>query len=251
MRDTKRIKAVIFDLDDTLISWEKLAHMSWREFNRPKYDRIHDLVTQWGHTLPPKEQFADVINELNRQSWEKALETGRAEGLAAVLLRGLAFCGVDTADLTPQPILEAYQWEPLPGVVPFPDAHAVLEAIQAQGYKIGLITNAYQPMWMRDNELAHYDLLRFFTARITSGDTGFLKPHPAVYWRMLGLLNLMPHEAIFVGDRPTHDIQGAHSVGMTAVLMAPPYLNHDLGGQTPDFTIASLSELLPILEQLG
>ena len=180
MRDTKRIKAVIFDLDDTLISWEKLAHMSWREFNRPKYDRIHDLVTQWGHTLPPKEQFADVINELNRQSWEKALETGRAEGLAAVLLRGLAFCGVDTADLTPQPILEAYQWEPLPGVTPFPDAHAVLEAIQAQGYKIGLITNAYQPMWMRDNELAHYDLLRFFTARITSGDTGFLKPHPAV-----------------------------------------------------------------------
>ena len=250
MRTNKRIKAVIFDLDDTLISWEHMAHNSWRAFNRPKYDRIHDHITQLGHTLPSKEHFANALNELNQQSWERALETGRAEGLTAVLLRGLAFCGVDTADLDPQAILHAYHWEPIPGVALFPDTHHVLEAIQGQGYKIGLITNAYQPMWMRDRELEEYDLLRYFSARITSGDTGFMKPHPAVYWRMLGLLDLMPHEAIFVGDRPAQDIAGAHSVGMLGVLMAPPYLNYELDGVAPDFTIASLSDLLPILADL-
>jgi putative hydrolase of the HAD superfamily len=250
MRLNKRIKAVIFDLDDTLISWENMVHTSWRLFNRPKYDRIHDHITQLGHSLPSKEHFANALNELNQQSWEHALETGRADGLAAVLLRGIAFCGVDTADLDPQPILEAYNWEAVPGVVPFPDTHHVLEAIQAEGYKIGLITNAYQPMWMRDGELVHYDLLRFFSARITSGDTGFIKPHPAVYWRMLGLLGLMPHEAIFVGDRPAQDIAGAHGVGMLGVLMAPPHLSFELEGVVPDYTIASLSELLPILAQL-
>jgi FMN phosphatase YigB (HAD superfamily) len=95
-----------------------------------------------------------------------------------------------------------------------------------------------------------FDMMKYFDARITSGDTRFMKPHPAIYWRMLGMLHLTPEEAVFVGDRPENDIQGANAVGMISVHMNPPHVKFDLNGIIPNYTITQLQQLLPILEQL-
>ena len=103
------------------------------------------------------------------------------------------------------------------------------------------------PMWMRDIELAHYGLLDYFDARITSGDTGYMKPHPAIYWRAMGLLDTTPDRAVFVGDRPENDIVGANEVGMVSVLMSPDHLDIPLNGVEPNYTITRLGQLLPIL----
>ncbi|MCP4417004.1 MAG: HAD family hydrolase, partial [Chloroflexi bacterium] len=147
-------------------------------------------------------------------------------------------------------ILCVYDWTPLPGVVPFDDTLAVLDYLKKSGYKIGLITNAMQPMWMRDIELRAYGILDYLDARLTSGDVGFMKPHPFIYWRALELLSMEPQEAVFVGDRPANDIAGANDAGMISVLMSPPHLNHELNGVRPNYTISKLEELLPILAQL-
>lgn len=250
MRQDKRIKAVIFDLDDTLITWEKIDISSWREFNRPKIENIHTYLTAQGHTLPEKDKFALLFHETNRSAWEEAKETWMGARLIDVIVRCLELCALPVDQVDMEEVLQVYNWESIPGVVPFEDTHDVLSALKEQGYKIGLITNSYQPMWMRDIELTQFNLLQYIDARITSGDTGFMKPHPAIYWRMLGLLNLTPEEAVFVGDRPENDIQGANNIGMLSVLMSPPYLDHPLEGARPDFTITTLSELLPILEAL-
>ncbi|MCB0034668.1 MAG: HAD family hydrolase [Anaerolineales bacterium] len=250
MRDEKRIKAVLFDFDDTLITWENINISSWREFNRPKFDSIHSYLSGEGHELPDPDEFALIMHTLNYEAWEKARQTWEGVRLLSVLCAGLERCGINPAEVDKDALLEAYNWQHIPGVVPFPDTHDVLGVLKSQGYKIGLVTNSYQPMWMRDIELNKFELMQYIDARITSGDTGFMKPHPAIYWRMLGLLNLTPEEAVFVGDRPANDIQGANNVGMLSVLMSPPYLDHPLDGAQPDYTISRLSELLPILEAL-
>jgi putative hydrolase of the HAD superfamily len=105
-------------------------------------------------------------------------------------------------------------------------------------------------MWMRDSELVAYNLIQYFDARVTAADIGYLKPHPFIYHRAIEMLQTTPEKAVFVGDRPKNDIAGANDSGLTSVLMDPPHLNRDLDGVVPDYTISSLSELLPILEHL-
>jgi FMN phosphatase YigB (HAD superfamily) len=90
----------------------------------------------------------------------------------------------------------------------------------------------------------------FLDARITSGDVGYLKPHPEIYEHILKMLELKPEQAVFVGDRPQNDIAGANIAGLTSVLISPPHLDRDLEGVVPDYTITTLSELLPLLENL-
>jgi putative hydrolase of the HAD superfamily len=105
-------------------------------------------------------------------------------------------------------------------------------------------------MWMRDIELQAFGILDFLDVRLTSGDVGYMKPHPFIYWRALELLGVKPEESVFVGDRPANDIAGANEAGLTSVLISPPHLNRDLDGVRPNYTISNLKELLPILAQL-
>jgi putative hydrolase of the HAD superfamily len=249
MRQEKRIKAVIFDFDDTLVDWST-ASLSWREFVTPKYANIHQYLVETGHNPPPAEELLPLFFSNVRQVWEEAKQTWAGARLTDALWRSFATAELNLQQINMDEVLHAFNWTPCPGVRPFDDAHAVLNELERQGYKLGLITNAFQPMWQRDIELREYGLLNYFPARITSGDTGFMKPHPAIYWRMLGMLHLMPNEAIFVGDRPENDILGAQNVGMPNVWMRPPHVNYDLNGILPDYTISSLSELLPILAAL-
>lgn len=250
MSENNPIKAVIFDLDDTLIDWSGM-NMTFREFIDPKLVHVHKYLVDQGFEVASAEKLADLVHDYSRFVWHRALETGGGASLVNALKLTFDELGIPIEAVNMDEVLQAYRWEPFPGVVPFEDTHDVLTDLKEAGYKIGLVTNSYQPMWMRDVELRKYDLIDYFDARITSGDTGFIKPHPAIYWRMLGLLNLMPEEAVFVGDRPDQDIKGAHSVGMPNVLMSPAHLNRELNGVRPDYTIRQLSELPSILETLN
>ncbi|MCA9981199.1 MAG: HAD family hydrolase [Anaerolineales bacterium] len=249
MRNDKQIKAVLFDFDDTLIDWSK-STLGWREFLTPKYQNIHRYLCQTGHNPPDEEEFVTVFYHKVRQVWEDALQTWAGARLIDALWLGFEEMELDLERIDMDAVLRAYDWSPRPGVRPFDDTHAVLDEIKARGYQIGLITNSFQPMWFRDIELREYGLLDYFDARITSGDTRFMKPHPAIYWRMLGLLDRLPEEAIFIGDRPQNDILGAQNVGMPNVLMKPPHVDHPLEGIEPDYTITRLTDLLPILDEL-
>lgn len=249
MRSTKNIKAVIFDFDETLIDWSG-SEMRFSDFNKPRFGAIRDHFAAHGYDLPDVETFADGGSAAIRHEWNIKRETHAGANFGDALLALLTGYGIPQDKIDLDEVYRIFDWAPMPGVAPFPDTHDVLQTLKERGYKIGLITNSFQPMWFRDIELRAYDLLKYLDARITSGDTRFMKPHPAIYWRMLGLLDLMPQDAIMVGDRPGHDIQGAHNVGMAGVLMSPPYLNRPLEGVEPDFTIESLTELLPILDQL-
>ncbi len=245
------IRAVIFDLDDTLIDWSAQAS-SWQAFVQPRNEAVYQHLVDLGHTisLTPAE-FGERLYELSVASWQAAKENWRGVSFRQVWQQLLTELNLDLASINLETLLHAYNWEPFPGVILFEDTLAVLETLRQQGYALGLITNSSHPMWMRDIELKHYGLLDYFPARITSGDTGYMKPHPAIFWRMLGLLDLEPGQAVFVGDRPANDIAGANEVGMVSVLLKPHNLERDLNGICPHHTITRLTELLPILAQLN
>jgi putative hydrolase of the HAD superfamily len=249
VREKHRIKAVLFDMDDTLIDWSGVeVDVTAVEIHH--LQNVYTHLTTLGHQPPPFPDFFNQFREIMVATWTEAKKSWAGVSFAQVLQTLFTSCGLKTKQIDMDGVLHAYNWSVLPGVAPFDDTLPVLAKLKNAGYKIGLITNAMQPMWMRDIELRAYGILDYLDARLTSGDVGFMKPHPFIYWRALELLEVQPEESIFVGDRPANDIAGANEAGLISVLMAPPHLNRELNGVRPNFTISSLSELLPILAQL-
>ncbi|MGB1250684.1 MAG: HAD family hydrolase [Candidatus Promineifilaceae bacterium] len=247
------IDTIIFDLDDTLISWETQT-ITWPDYLTPMMVRAAGYLNGLGHTVDV-EAFGRRFGRNIRTAWDtaRAERTWEAVHMAGIAQQTLSDFDIDPSSVDIHALLKAFEWYPMPGVAPFPDTHAVLDTLRAMGYKIGLITNAFQPMWMRDIEIETYGLMGRLDARITSGDTGFMKPHPAIYWRMLGMLDSRPDRAMFVGDSPRNDIAGANKTGMVSVQIDPAHINKsaELDIENADYTITTLSELLPILKTLA
>jgi FMN phosphatase YigB (HAD superfamily) len=246
----RQIEAVIFDLDDTLISWSEPT-VEWEVFHLGRVEQIHKYLVANGYTLPETKEFHEFIRDRIRQTWDDARGIWTIPSMGEIMRQILLDLNVDVTQVDMRALLEIYNWGVFPGVIPFEDTHDVLEELRHRKYKIGLVTNSIFPMWMRDVELEEYDLIKFLDARITSGDIGYLKPHPQIYEKILEMLDVSPERAVFVGDRPRNDIAGANEVGLISVLMAPPHLERELNGVVPDYTIRCLSELLPLLEKLA
>jgi putative hydrolase of the HAD superfamily len=244
------LKAVIFDMDDTLLDWSQRSQ-DWQEYHRQHLAQVFDYVAREVHPVRALDVFCDAVWLLGRQAWLEAERGLRAPHLGAVMGKALEQIGVPADLIDVEACLRAYDWQPIGGVAAYPDAGAVLPMLVGHGVKIGLITNAYQPMWMRDRELEAFGLLGHFAdCRLSAADVGYLKPHPAIFEAALDCLGVQVGEAVFVGDNPEADIAGAQSIGMKAILRVghrvPPLIS---GLIIPDGAINSLYELLPILDR--
>lgn len=243
------IAAVLFDFDDTLVDWSRKSQ-SWEEISLISIGNIHAYLTRAGHKLPDIPELHRQYQAILKKSWKHANLTWESVCFATVLQETFTACNLNLAQIDLNTIMHVYDWQPISGVVPYRETIPVLQNLRQNGYKIGLITNAMIPMWMRDVELRHYQLLDYFDVRLSSGDVGYIKPHPAIYLEALKQLDTSPAQAIFVGDRPAYDIAGANNAGMISVWLNPPHLDEKLDGVEPDYTITNLTELLPVLKDL-
>ncbi len=248
LQATPQIEAVIFDLDDTLISWAE-PQISWPEYLTPMMQSVAAYLNENGAETDAR-TFGMTFGRNIRSAYDadRNSDSNTAVSLAGLVHQTLTALNIDPDTVDIQAVMRAFDWYPMPGVHAYPDTHAVLTELKQRGYKLGLITNAFQPMWMRDVELEQDGLIDYFDARITSGDTGFMKPDPAIFWRMMGLLDTTPDKAMYVGDTPNRDVLGANRSGMTSVFIDPPHLDKvaATSEEDPDYTITSLTELLAL-----
>ncbi len=82
-----------------------------------------------------------------------------------------------------------------------------------QRYKVGLLSNAW--ITLREWIEQHTPLAGLFHAIVISAEVHLMKPDPRIYARMLGELGVLPHEAVFIDDRP-ENVEGARRVGLHA-----------------------------------
>ena len=115
----------------------------------------------------------------------------------------------------------------------------------SENFKVGLVSNfTYSP--------AIYASLRklringYFNAVIVSEDVGWRKPHRTVFTKALKMLHVKPEEAVFVGDSPKEDMEGAKNVGMRTVFVCSGFNTlKDLEKYSvePDMVFRGLKEL--------
>jgi len=123
----------------------------------------------------------------------------------------------------------------------YDDVEDALRRLQANGLRLGLISNSHRPLRSFGS---HFGLEGLLTVTISSYDHGFMKPHPSIFERALREMGVSAPEAVMVGDSLAHDVAGARQVGMTGILLArngPPSV--DAGAPV----IRSLGELPTLL----
>jgi len=148
---------------------------------------------------------------------------------------------------------ESYSRETLIGSLELrADCHEALARLKQMGLYLAAVSNA------DENQLAPLvergQLHRWLTHWTSSEAARSCKPHRQFFDVALEKSGLSADQVLFVGDSLEQDIQGAHAVGMTTVLISEvdgPAPMH-VGRQTPepDFKITSLHELPAIVESL-
>ena len=126
---------------------------------------------------------------------------------------GLIESEVNTVQTAMQRFLEARS-----DIAPhlYPDALPCLEFFQAQGLRLGVVTNG-------NAELGNFLDGRFFgNLCVTSGDAGALKPSLVPFVAAAQLADVAPSRVLFIGDALDKDVAGANVCGMVSC-----WLNRD------------------------
>jgi len=123
------------------------------------------------------------------------------------------------------------------------DVIPTLIELRDAGLKLGIICNTPLQGEVIDKHLEIEGLIDFFPVRIYSSDVGYRKPDRRIFTAALKELDVRGPEAIYVGDRPRPDVNGAHRANMLAVLRQRP------GApvcETADFCIPKIGDLLTL-----
>jgi len=195
------IKAVLFDLDDTL--WPLVPVLNNAEAVLYDWLSVHTpgITRQFSN-----EQLRDLRMELRPTDpqYQYNLWALRHAALTqACYLTGENQAMVDQAMAVFSHARNA--------VTPFDDVLPGLASLRAR-FMVGSISNGFA-------DLEAIGIAHHFQTSLAAHHFGCAKPDPAIFLAACKALSVAPHEALYVGDDPTMDVQGAQNAGLQAVWM--------------------------------
>ena len=119
----------------------------------------------------------------------------------------------------------------------------------ASAHPLGLVTSGDRDRVTR--QLRDFRLTTLFAARVCSGDTARMKPHPEPLRLALRQMELDPEACVYVGDSP-QDVEMARRAGVRAIGVLGPFPTEKrLRAAKPEFLMDSLEELPDLLKKLS
>ena len=136
------------------------------------------------------------------------------------------------------------------GLALFSDAQAVLAQVRAlPGMRaIGLITNG--PADVQRDKIDLLGLWPEVDFAVISGEIGVEKPDPAIFREALRRGKAEPADAIYIGDSPEFDMDGARAAGIRRIWMNRAGDSWPLQTSAPEIEARTLTDIPEILESL-
>ena len=226
----RRIRAVVFDLDNTLTDFMKMKEAA--------IQAAIDGMIDAGFRLPREQLRARVAAIYD----ERGLEFQRV--FDELLQR--EFGEVDPRILAAG--IVGYRRARESALVLYPHAQLVLLELLKRGIRLGVVSDAPRlQVWMR---LCSLGLQHVFDAVVTFEDTGERKPAPAPFREVLRRLGVEPGEAMMIGDWAERDVVGGKSLGMRTVF-ARYGDTFDTKVSGADHDVDDLLELVGIVDGLN
>jgi putative hydrolase of the HAD superfamily len=267
LADRAGVRAVLFDLDNTLLLEDESTERALREtaaaicassgagievLVAAAREAAEEIFSEssvfayaeamgiwWGEALwgeflgdtPGLRAVRGFVPDFRRRVWGQALA---AAGFADDDLVEAAVSTFRSARRTTQLI--------------DPDAEAVVRDL-VRDHRLALVTNG-APDVQRE-KLSHTTLAPLFEVVTISAEIGIGKPDPRIFEAALVALDVAPEDAVMVGDSRTRDVAGAHAAGLRAIWM-------DRGSRVkvpapapiPDARVIALREVRPALAAL-
>lgn len=264
---TMAIKAILFDLDDTLAVDEAVSHET--------FAHVAALASSRFGSDPAA--FAGDAMAIARELWSsgECRPYCRSIGISAFECLWGGFTG-ETPELQAlHSWAHAYREEVFAkalarqsGAAP-DDAAAFLAAEFAstrrarqrlmpgarelitelsENHAVALLTNG-APDLQRE-KIAATGMESLFKAIAVSGEHGIGKPKPEIFHRLLSELGVSASEAVMVGNSLERDIAGARNAGIRSIWIRVPG-SEEQDDVVPDHTITALSEIPGILRALS
>lgn len=261
------LKAVFFDLDDTLLWDEKSISEAFKATCNSVVDKYNidpvqlekevreaatrlyptfeswDFVSDvgigtfegmWGEFLDDTEDFATlrkVVPEYRRQAWNA----------------GLQALDIEDEDLAEE-LAVRFPEERKKHIYLYDETLEVLDELKGN-YKLLMLTNG-APHLQKTKLSLSPELAPYFDHIVISGDFGHGKPNTELFNYALSLLEgIEKSEVVMIGDNPMTDILGASKFGIDSI-----WINHDgieLEDVVPTFEVSRLREIMPIIKSLS
>lgn len=224
------IRAIIFDLDNTLTDFVKMKERS--------IDAAVDAMIDAGLTRSRADIRRKIFDIYDKEGIEhqRVFDQFLKKELGSVDYRKLAAAIV------------AYRRARDSSLVLYPHVHLTLVELVKRGIKLAVVTDAQSlQAWLR---LCYLQLHHIFDHVVTYEDTGKLKPSSAPFLRALDLLGVPAKEALMVGDWPERDMVGASKLGMTTVFAryGDTFGTVNSGA---DYELTDIIQLLDIVDRLN
>lgn len=220
------IKAIVFDLDNTLVDFMLMKRRS--------IEAAIPAMIDAGLNFSVKE-INDLVDKIYK---EKGIEYQKVFDQLLQKSIGKIDYKILSAGIV------AYRRAREATLVPYPHVYSTLIELVRMNLKLGIVSDAPAlEAWLR---LSYLNLHNFFNAIVTFEDTGERKPSPKPFRVILERLNAIPEESLMVGDWAERDILGAAQIGMkTAFARYGDTFNTT--ETNADFELSDISQLIEII----
>lgn len=225
-----KIKAVIFDLDNTLVNFSQVKRLA--------VEAAVDAMIDAGLKASKADTIERVFKIYAREGIEdqQIFDKMLVEDLGHIDYRILA------AGIT------GYRRAKAGNMALYPHVRITLTELLKMGLRLAIVSDAPRLLaWLR---LVSMGLDSFFDEVVAFEDTGKRKPDPAPFHLALGRLGVQPAEAVMVGDWAVRDMVGAKAVGMVSVFAR---YGDDFNTQNSgaDYDVADVGQILDIVRKLN
>lgn len=226
---SENIKAVLFDLDDTL--WAVAPVIEHAE------QQLHKWMLQHTPRIPERYSIADLRTLRDQLSLQDSRYAYDLWALRLQLLKNLmqeASLAIELAHEAMAVFAHARNQ-----VLFYDDVLPSLAALQAlpQNLKLGCISNGFA-------DIHAIGLHTLFHVSLSAHQFGCAKPDPRIFKEAAQQLSLPLNQIMYVGDSLPLDVHGAQAVGMQGVWMNRQGVVLENSSIQPDLIIRDLSEIL-------
>ena len=224
------IRAIIFDLDNTLLDFVKMKQFAVKASIR--------AMNEAGLNVDEESGYKDVMELYMTTGWENQLvfddylkqTTGEVSN--KILAAGVV----------------AYRRAREATLLVYPNVNKTLiELLKAQ-IRLAVVSDApSREAWMR---LYYLNLHHVFDPVLTFDDTGARKPSPKPFKLALDRMKVGPDEALMIGDWPDRDVVGAKQIGMKTIFAryGDTFGTNDSGA---DWDVNDIYEVVGIIKELN
>lgn len=208
----------------------KLSFDEYRDMSDSVFQRNKELETAEKRDIPDLVTYREIVDTLfpsKAAAWRRKVAAQATEAFWSVARKNF---------------------------LPRDGATQMLLKLRALGLRTAVVSNHHHPPALRGH-LKELGISSYFSKIYASSSVGMRKPDLRFFRICLREMKTRPDQAVFVGDSPQYDIEGADRAGIRTILVTGGWLTESqsqigTSDVAPDFVVSDLQEIPKIVSSL-